>query len=43
MVLDQISSGKGIDVAPTIADVLGISPPEQRQGRKIHMHDNDKP
>jgi hypothetical protein len=34
MVLDQISSGKGIDVAPTIADVLGISPSEQAPRKK---------
>ena len=32
-----------IDVAPTIADLLGISPPEQAQGRKIHIHDYAKP
>ena len=34
---------ENIDVAPTIAGILGITPPEDAQGRKIHIRDNDKP
>jgi predicted AlkP superfamily pyrophosphatase or phosphodiesterase len=38
-----ITGVDNIDVAPTVADLLGISPPEQAQGRKIHIHDHTKP
>jgi arylsulfatase A-like enzyme len=31
---------ENIDVAPTIAEVLGIDPPEDAQRRKVDTRDN---
>jgi arylsulfatase A-like enzyme len=35
-----IKEVENIDVAPTITEVLGISPPQDAQGRKIDPRDN---
>jgi predicted AlkP superfamily phosphohydrolase/phosphomutase len=40
---ETIKAVENIDIAPTVADVVGISPPKQAQGRKIHIHDHAKP
>ena len=40
---ETIKAVENIDVAPTVANLLGISPPEQAQGRKIHINGHGKP
>jgi arylsulfatase A-like enzyme len=40
---ETIKAVENIDIAPTVADLLGIKPPKQAQGRKIHIYDHAKP